>query len=121
MVQLLAAPQSFNGVKVGIRGFVSFDFEGTEVCLSQSDYLNDISNNALWLSFTRDDDKLPTNDHQYCSVVGTFDATTHGHLGIFSGTLNVERIYGCEEPVASLHEKLLREAQRAPAPGKRNP
>jgi len=103
----MASPEAFDGVLVGVQGFVSFDFEGTALYLSETDYLNDLTLNALWLA--ADNEHLdPTNDHQYCLVLGKLDAGHHGHMGVFSGMLIVEDIRGCREPIKSEHEKLER-------------
>jgi hypothetical protein len=99
LVRLLSSPTSVEGTLVGVQGFVAYDFEGTAVYLSQDDYLNGLSDNALWLQFARDDDKVATDDHEYCLVVGTFHSSPHGHMGVFSGTILVEAVRGCREPV----------------------
>jgi hypothetical protein len=99
LVRLLSSPTAVEGTLVGVQGFVAYDFEGTAVYLSQDDYLNGLSDNALWLRFARDDDKVATDDHQYCLVVGTFHSSPRGHMGVFSGTILVEAIRGCREPV----------------------
>ena len=93
------SPALLDGKLVGVRGFVAYDFEGSAVYLSQSDYLNGVPSNGLWLHFARENDKVATDDHQYCMVVGTFDASTRGHMGVFSGTISVESVRGCREPV----------------------
>lgn len=106
LVRLLASPETFDGVLVGAQGFVSFDFEGTALYLSETDYLNGLMENALWLAVD-DEHRAAMNDHQYCLAVGRFDAAHRGHMGVFTGTLIVEDIRGCREPIKSEHEKLL--------------
>jgi hypothetical protein len=106
LVRLLASPETFDGGLVGVQGFVSFDFEGTAIYLSETDYLNDLMENALWLALD-DEHRDAMNDHQYCLVVGTLDPAHRGHMGLFARTLIVQDIRGCREPIKSQHEKLL--------------
>lgn len=62
--RIAAGLRAFEGSLVSVHGFVSYDFEGTAVYISETDYLNSISANALWLDFDRRDDQDEIDDHQ---------------------------------------------------------
>ena len=89
IIQLIANPEKYNGKRVRIIGFVRIEFEGNAIYLHQDYEKLGIYSNALWLDVTdeirKDREKY---DGKYVIVVGTFDASNHGHMGLFSGTIS---------------------------------
>lgn len=86
IIRLIASPEPFDGAAVRVIGFVSLDFEATGIFLSEQDYFHGITKNGLWLDvdaakFSRD------LNRRYALAEGIFDATHHGHLGLWSGCL----------------------------------
>jgi hypothetical protein len=89
IVQLIATPEKYNGKLVLVGGFLRLEFEGDAIYLHEDDYRHGIYANALWVNLdaktAENTDKL--NLH-YAFVEGTFDASRHGHGGLFPGTIN---------------------------------
>jgi hypothetical protein len=85
MVQLIAAPQQFDGRKVRVSGFATVEFEGTALFLTREDmrYLN--TKNGLWLDLGSEDRR--TMDRRYVRVYGVFTAGMKGHRDAYSGTI----------------------------------
>jgi hypothetical protein len=89
IVQLIATPEKYDGKVVLVGGFLRLEFEGDAIYLHEDDYRHGIYANALWVNVdaktAENSDKL--NLH-YAFVEGTFDASRHGHGGLFTGTMN---------------------------------
>jgi hypothetical protein len=92
LVQLIARPETFDGRRVRVIGFVNFEFEGNGIYISAEDYRQSIYRNGLWLealSSERIDSGSAKGvpNQQYAIVEATFNARNHGHLGMWSGAL----------------------------------
>jgi hypothetical protein len=89
IVQLIATPEKYNGQGVLVGGFLRLEFEGNAIYLHEDDYRHRIYANALWVNLdaktAENSDKL---NLRYAFIEGTFDASRHGHGGLFAGTIN---------------------------------
>lgn len=79
-----------------VEGYVTLQFEGNGVHLDKTSYDAGLRKNAVWLERPRwltkaDEERLTRN---YAKVSGVFTASEHGHLGLYSGTLNDVREIG---------------------------
>jgi hypothetical protein len=93
MVDLIANPELFDGVKVLVNGYVHVEFEGRGIYLHRDDFLYGIRRNGLWLSETNSVDLSKCQD-SYALVRGTFKAGIRGHNDAYSGTL--DQVAACQ-------------------------
>ena len=88
IVQLIAAPEKYDGKVVMVMGFLRLEFEGDAIYLHEDDYRHAIHKNGLMVvtnpKIDMEADKL--NLH-YVVLEGTFDANNHGNMGLNSGTI----------------------------------
>jgi hypothetical protein len=94
LLQLIATPERFDHKLVSVIGFVRLEFEGNALYLHEDDYKFGITKNGVWLSGVVQSKfsgrrAIPT-DREYILVTGYFRAKQHGHMGLFSGTLEAE-------------------------------
>lgn len=85
LYELIANPAPFHGKRVRVIGFGHFEFEGNALYAHREDFERHILRNGLWVNLPARADSL--ND-DYVIVEARFDATSHGHLGMWSGTLD---------------------------------
>ena len=89
MVQLLATPDKFHGKFVRVIGYLHLEFEGNGLYLHSEDELAALPKKGLWFDGTIETMKKPKDfTDQYVLVEGTFDAKSHGHMGMWSGTIS---------------------------------
>ena len=94
MVQLVATPERYQGKVIRVVAFLHIEFEGNGLYTHEEDYRRSLYKNGVWVDLSgrsySDASKL---NNSYVIAVGTFDATTMGHLGLWSGTLkDVQRL-----------------------------
>jgi len=92
LITLIAQPESFDGRRVRVIGYVHFVFEGNGLYVSQESYDHGISRNGLWIEAPKgfDSDSGPARrqpNDRYVIVEGTFSATNRGHMGMWSGAI----------------------------------
>jgi hypothetical protein len=94
LVSLIANPHQFDGKVVRVVGFLHLEFEGNGLYLHKEDCDLAAYKNGVWIDPTGEHfHEAKSNNNKYVLVVGTFDATDQGHLGMWSGALNqVERL-----------------------------
>lgn len=91
VINLIAAPDEFNGKRVFVMGYLRIKFEGTALYLDEthSDYT--LTKNAVAVSFSSGMGSLAflakSYDSTYCAVEGVFNANEKGHMGLFSGMI----------------------------------
>ena len=87
--KLLERPEQYDGQLVQLEGYLSLAYEAHAVYCQQADVANHRSKNGLWVNFspTVKKKQLADCNQTYVIVVGTFDARSKGHLGLFGGTL----------------------------------
>jgi hypothetical protein len=100
MVQLLGAPEKYDGKLVRVIGFLSLEFEGVGLYLHREDFQNG-TGNVLWINPPAKTD--PNLGRHYVEVVGTFEAKAGGHMGAFpAGISNVTKLIDIETAWKSL-------------------
>jgi hypothetical protein len=89
LVTVLANPQRYDGHKVRVSGFATLTFEDYSLHLDRAAYEAGLPKNALWVTPPRwlDAQQARKLNRRYASVAGTFDASEHGHGGLYSGAL----------------------------------
>jgi len=96
LYELLANPATFHAKRVRVIGFAHFEFEGNGLYAHREDWERGVTRNGLWLSPPSGSDSL---SNHYVLVEGRFDATSRGHMGMWSGTLDsVTRLQRWEVP-----------------------
>jgi len=85
LIQLIANPKEYDGKFVRVGGFASFEFEGDAIYLHKDDMRYCLTKNGLWLD-TGSLGKQKFNG-KYVSVEAIFNATSKGHMGLWSGSL----------------------------------
>jgi hypothetical protein len=93
IVDLIANPELFDGVKVMVAGYVHLEFEGRGIYLHKDDFVYGITRNGLWLTATNIVDFTKCQD-AYAYVRGTFRAGIGGHYDAWTGTL--EHVTACD-------------------------
>lgn len=97
IVQLIAAPDKYDGKVVRVIGVAQVEFEGNVICLSKEDLKNGVTKNCLWHSpnykqMTVSESILSKFNAKYVLMEGTFNPRNTGHMGLTSGALeNVTR------------------------------
>jgi hypothetical protein len=89
IIQLIANPQSYDGKRVRIIGFLHLEFEGNAIYLHREDFQEAIDKDALWIDVPKDMTRTQiqeVNDH-YVICTGSFVSAKHGHMGMNSGTM----------------------------------
>ena len=84
MIQLIAAPEKYEGKHVRVIGYLHLEFEGNVLYLHKEDYDHSILGNGIWVDLGRDQQKLSDN---YVLLEGIFSAKNRGHGGMWSGRL----------------------------------
>ncbi len=90
MISLIATPKRFDRHRVRLIAFLRLEFEGNALYLHEEDFLQRITDNALWIDVPvelRTDAMRSKFDKRYVLVEGRFNSGKHGHLGLFSGTI----------------------------------
>lgn len=89
LVQLIANPPVYDQTRVRLIGYLHLEFEGDAVYLHREDFDFGITKDAVWINLPKDITSAQikaVNDH-YVICSATFDAKTHGHLGMFAAEL----------------------------------
>ena len=95
LMSLIVRPESFNKRRLQVQGILSIGFEGNGLFFRKEDYDYGLTANAVWLDVTPEQSaKYNKFVGQMVSVVGTFNANNHGHMGAYGGGIQVESIAG---------------------------
>lgn len=96
LIRLIANPEKYQGKTIQIRGYLNLEFEGNAIYFHEEDYVRSLTENSLWVEFSKDiTEKKNINDYskKYVIIVGTFEMNSRGHMGIFGGTIkNITRL-----------------------------
>ncbi len=89
MIQLIAAPEKYDGKFVRVKGVGNLDFEDNCLSLDMEDYKRSLGN-EIWLKLGKR--AIPYKEAQkyngqYVIVEGFFDKNEKGHFGAFQGTI----------------------------------
>jgi hypothetical protein len=88
VIQLIANPEKYDQKQVAVIGFMRLEPEGDALYLSREDFMHGITANAIWIDVTPDIQKnAQILNNNYVALLGVFDASGHGHAGMFSGRL----------------------------------
>ena len=89
MVELVATPAAFAHKRIRVVGFVSLEFEGNAIYLHREDWQRGLTRNGIWLDVTTYDGghAIAGRKPGYAIVEGVFEPETHGHMGLFSGSI----------------------------------
>ena len=88
MIRLIAAPQEYSKKVVRVIGYLNIEFEGNAIYLHEEDFKRSLTANALWVDAKPEMmEELKKLSGQYVLLEGVFEASDHGHLGLFSGAL----------------------------------
>jgi hypothetical protein len=90
VIELIARPELYDGKRVVVSGFISFDFEGNALYLSANDWEHGVLANSLVIEPPPgfESDTAPARkavNRRYVILEGTFDASKRSHLGAVSG------------------------------------
>jgi len=111
LYELIANPASFHGKRVRVIGFGHFEFEGNALYAHREDSERHILRNGIWLNPPAGMDSL---NNDYLIVEARFDATSRGHMGMWSGTLDsVTRLQRWKLPAVT--PASYRDLQRLPS------
>ena len=89
LVKLIANPERYEGKVIQVVGYLNLEFEGDAIYLHKEDYEHGLIGNGFWLDFSgplKKTDEI-VNSKKYVIIVGRFDSKSHGHMGLFGGTL----------------------------------
>jgi hypothetical protein len=93
LVELIARPKDFDGKRVQVRGTLALGFEHNALYLHREDYDHGNVANAIWVDLP---DELRGSSSRYrgkyVTIIGTFSARDHGHMGAFIGSITPEQI-----------------------------
>jgi hypothetical protein len=93
IIQLIARPEQFDGRRVRLIGYLWLEFEGNAIYLAEADQKHGLTKNGLWVGFARGTlEPGRAYSGHYVLIEGTFRAGSHGHMGLWSGTIeNITR------------------------------
>lgn len=91
---LSSKPEAYNGSVITVEGKLSMEFEGTFLSIIRCEkILSEEATKNLWLvvpkKFLIEANKF---NHKRVRITGKFDSKAKGHMGLFFGTLKVEKI-----------------------------
>jgi len=95
LIQLIADPSPWHDRFVRVIGFLEVEFEGTALYVNKEDWEVGDSKNGIWVDFSLSDlGKYKSLGRHVVIMEGVLDATSYGHMGMFSGSLT--KITRCE-------------------------
>jgi hypothetical protein len=107
LLQLIVAPENYDGKLIGVIGFLSMGREGDLLFAHQEDERHVILGNAVQVHETKqmhqDIEKL---DNKYVKITGTFHANNRERIPFFSGA--VTEVRSCDlwsDPLKPLSDK----------------
>jgi hypothetical protein len=87
IVELLGAPDLYNGKRVRVSGYVHIYFEDSGIYLHKDDLTYNLFENGLWVDLAKGFDPTQCQD-SYATIEGTFKAGVGGHRGMWGVTLD---------------------------------
>jgi hypothetical protein len=96
LIQLLANPEKYHGKKIHVMGYLNLEFEGNAIYLHKEDYEHSLVKNGFWVEISNKTMKNGKEINQkYVLIEGEFDMNSHGHMGLWSGS--IKNITRCDE------------------------
>lgn len=92
--KIINTPWLFHGRKVTIIGFLRIQFEANALYPSEESAKYYPLGEGIWVNIINE---MKQNHNElnrnYVEITGTFNAMSHGHMGLFIGTLeNIEKV-----------------------------
>jgi hypothetical protein len=87
IMQLIARPELYDGKQVRVMGYIHWAFEGNGLYLHEDDWKHHLYRNGVWVELKDGLPDRPKCQDQYVLIEGTFRASDHGHLGMWSGAI----------------------------------
>jgi hypothetical protein len=119
VLRLIASPEKYDGQHVLVSALVSRRFEDDAAYMSEDDFRYGNTANAIWLNFDSPRDRDDSSDGHWCIAEGVFVANAHGHLDLFSGSLEHAHVRACSRNVRQLPTALVVAAPSLSASPKR--
>jgi hypothetical protein len=94
LIQLIADPVKYQGKVVKVVAYLHLEFEGNGLYLHREDFEQSLYRNGIWIDATGSFfQSAKSNNNSYVIVIGTFDSSDRGHMGLWSGAINhIERL-----------------------------
>lgn len=114
MLQLITAPEKYDGEFVRVIGVSSYDFEKSCITLSKEDSKYSIGN-SIWIEF---DEKLASSEEfelyngEYVILEGFFDMDDCGHLGQYCGSIKSINRYELWDSYLVTHSRITQEKDK---------
>lgn len=89
LVALLSRPELYAGMRVRTQGFLTLEFEGPALHLTEADWDAGVTLNALHLAMLEEDRTRRKDCHlSYVTITATFSPDDKGPHHLYSGSLN---------------------------------
>lgn len=88
LVSLIANPDSYHNRDVMVRGFLVVRFERNAIFLSEADHLHSVHKNGVWVDLGDKERELREASGRYVTLLGRYDASSNGHMNMYSGTIS---------------------------------
>lgn len=88
LVSLIANPEKYHNKDVMVRGFLVVRFERNAIFLTEADHLHSVHKNAVWVDLGDNRRPLQEISGRYVTLLGRFDASSNGHMNLYSGTIS---------------------------------
>ncbi len=93
LVGIIANPLAHDESIITTVGFVHFAFENNALFIGETDYRHFVTKNSIWVEYPDGmKARLEEFNNQYVVATGRFKANQTGHLGQYSGTLEISHI-----------------------------
>lgn len=89
LINLIATPKQYDGRRVAVKGYIHLEFEGSGLYLHEDDYRHTAYENAIWVNLLKSGESKECQD-AYVTVFGIFRAEERGHMGLWSGSIDVD-------------------------------
>lgn len=100
LISVITNPEKFHNRTIIISGYCTYEYEGTAIYLSKSDYENAFRKNAIFLYINKsvlDINKIEEPYKGYFTIEGVFNKDLKGSYNFFSGSIqtiiNIRRMY----------------------------
>jgi hypothetical protein len=93
LVALIAAPERYHGKQVVVSGFMYLQRERSALYIGKADFQHALFKNAVYLVIPNESfERIYRFNGCYVEVRGTFNGKATGHVGAYSGELNVKEV-----------------------------
>jgi hypothetical protein len=86
VTKIIQDPDRYEGKPVKVVGYYVDDFESHGLYVSEADYRNAVTKNALWMAVDRSGKYRHVN-RQWAVVEGIVDKANQGHLRLYFGAI----------------------------------